>query len=95
MAHLYTVAGVVRASSQSPLNSISACGENCARSLAPPFPTKSETLRGPQVGALRPSDAMGSCTPQTPCAPAGKEHPLCVCSFPAGQVSPASDWHSR
>ena len=27
------------ASSQSPLSSVSACGENCARSLAPPFPT--------------------------------------------------------
>ncbi len=46
-------------------------------------------------GALRPPDAMGSCTPQTPCTPAGKEHPLCVCSFPAGQVSSTPDWHSR
>ena len=27
------------ASSQSPLSSVSACGENCARSLAPPLPT--------------------------------------------------------
>ena len=27
------------ASSQSPLSSVSACGENYARSLAPPFPT--------------------------------------------------------
>ncbi len=27
-------------------------------------------------------------TPQTPCAPAGKEHPLCVCSFLAGQRVP-------
>ena len=26
-------------SSQSPLSSVSACGENCARSLAPPLPT--------------------------------------------------------
>ena len=26
-------------------------------------------------GALRPSDAMGSCTPQTPCTPAEKEPP--------------------
>ena len=35
-------------SSQSPLNSVSACGENCVRSLAPPLPTKSSILRGPQ-----------------------------------------------
>ncbi len=36
-------------SSQSPLISVSADGENCARSLAPPLPTKSATLRGPQT----------------------------------------------
>ena len=36
-------------SSQSPLVSVSACGENCARSLAPPLPTKSATLRGPRT----------------------------------------------
>ena len=35
-------------SSQSPLVSVFADGENCARSLAPPLPTKSATLRGPQ-----------------------------------------------
>ena len=64
--------GVVRTSSQSPLNFVSACGENCARSLAPPLPTQPASL------GLR-----------------GVPHPLCVCSFPAGQVSPASDWHSR
>ena len=33
-------------SSQSPLISVSADGENCDRSLAPPLPTKSATLRG-------------------------------------------------
>ena len=36
-------------SSQSPLVSVSADGENCAHSLAPPLPTKSTTLRGPQT----------------------------------------------
>ena len=36
-------------SSQSPLVSVSADGENCDRSLAPPLPTKSATLRGPQT----------------------------------------------
>ena len=29
--------------------------------------------RAPCRGLLRPADAMGSCTPQTPCVPAGKE----------------------
>ena len=36
-------------SSQSPLVSVSADGENYDRSLAPPLPTKSATLRGPQT----------------------------------------------
>ena len=36
-------------SSQSPLLSISADGENCAHFLAPPLPTKSATLRGPRT----------------------------------------------
>ena len=36
-------------SSQSPLISVSADGENCARSLAHPLPTKSATLRGPRT----------------------------------------------
>ena len=31
-------------SSQSPLHSVSACGENCARSLAPPLPTRPAPL---------------------------------------------------
>ena len=40
-AHLLTTS-----SSQSPLTSVSAFGENCGRSLAPPLPTK-QALRGP------------------------------------------------
>ena len=36
-------------SSQSPLVSVSADGENCDRSIAPPLPTKSATLRGPRT----------------------------------------------
>ena len=36
-------------SSQSPLISVPADGENCVRSLAPPLPTKSATSRGPQT----------------------------------------------
>ena len=36
-------------SSQSPLISVSADGENCAHFLAPPLPTKSATLRGPRA----------------------------------------------
>lgn len=36
-------------SSQSPLISVSADGENCDRSLAPPLPTKPATLRGPRT----------------------------------------------
>ena len=36
-------------SSQSPLVSVSADGKNCDRSLAPPLPTKSATLRGPRT----------------------------------------------
>ena len=36
-------------SSQSPLVSVSADGENCDRSLAPPLPTKSATLWGPRI----------------------------------------------
>ena len=39
-------------SSQSPLISVSADGENCDRSLAPPLPTKSATLRGPRTSCL-------------------------------------------
>ena len=39
-------------SSQSPLVSVSADGENCDRSLAPPLPTKSATLRGPRTSCL-------------------------------------------
>ena len=42
-------------------------------------------------GAVRPAggccvlaDAMGKYLPQTPCAPAKTEHPLCVCSVSAG-----------
>mgnify|MGYP000110928108 CR=1 FL=1 len=34
-------------SSQSPLSSVSACGENCARSLAPPLPTARGAAGGP------------------------------------------------
>ena len=56
--------GVVRASSQSPLSSVSACGENCVRSLAPPSPTKSATLRGPQVGAVASFGRDGGCAPK-------------------------------
>ena len=36
-------------SSQSPLSSVSADGENCDRSLASPLPTKSATLRWPRT----------------------------------------------
>ncbi len=36
-------------SSQSPLISVSADGENCARPLAHPLSTKSATLRGPRT----------------------------------------------
>ena len=36
-------------SSQSPLSSVSADGENCDRSLAPPLPAKSATLWGPRT----------------------------------------------
>ena len=36
-------------SSQSPLNSVSACGENCARSLAPPLPTARGAARAPYL----------------------------------------------
>ena len=43
-------------SSQSPLNSVSACGKNCVRSLAPPLPTKSPILRGPHWDSLRIKD---------------------------------------
>lgn len=50
-AHLLTTS-----SSQSPLASVSACGENCDRSLAPPLPTKSTTLRGPHFGGGIASD---------------------------------------
>ena len=41
-------------SSQSPLGFVSACGENCTRSLAPPLPTKPASLGfcgGPMTGA--------------------------------------------
>ena len=38
---------IAASSSQCPLSSVSACGENCARSLARPLPTKSAILRGP------------------------------------------------
>ena len=41
-------------SSQSPLGFVSACGENCTRSLAPPLPTKPASLGfcgGPITGA--------------------------------------------
>ena len=34
-------------SSQSPLSSVSACGENCARSLAPPLPTARSAAGAP------------------------------------------------
>ena len=52
---LYSKAAVVNSlmdkiaasSSQSPLSSVSVYDENCARSLAPPLPTKSLILRGP------------------------------------------------
>ena len=36
-------------SSQSPLSSVSACGENCARSLAPPLPTARGAARAPYL----------------------------------------------
>ena len=39
---------ITTSSSQSPLCSVSGFAENCARSLAPPLPTKSLILRGPQ-----------------------------------------------
>ena len=47
-------------SSQSPLISVSADGENCDRSLAPPLPTKPAALRGTpyapfEKGALHPA----------------------------------------
>ena len=51
------------ASSQSPLSSVSACGENCARSLAPPFPT----ARGAAGAPFR------SCPKRECAAPGGRE----------------------
>ena len=42
-------AGLHLVVAQSPLISVSADGENCDRSLAPPLPTKSATLRGPRT----------------------------------------------
>ena len=84
MAHLYTVAGVVRASSQSPLNSVSACGENCARSLAPPSPTKSATLRGPQVGAVALSERDGELHSPIPLHPRQKVTPAARLSLSGG-----------
>ena len=38
--------------------------------------------RAPCRGLLRTSSAMGSYTPQTPCAPRAAKHPLRVCSAP-------------
>ena len=57
----------MRASSQSPLYSVSACGENYVRSLAPPFPTQPASLglRGdPISGLLRSPSAMGAAAPK-------------------------------
>ena len=51
------------ASSQSPLSSVSACGENCARSLAPPLPT----ARGAAGAPFR------SCPKRECAAPGGRE----------------------
>ena len=63
-------------SSQSPLISVSADGENCDRSLAPPLPTKSATLRGPQscpylaermeAGVVGYAEAVAELFPQHP-----------------------------
>ena len=61
-------------------------GENCTRSLAPPLPTKTAPLGfrgGPMFGLLRTSSAMGSYTPQTPCAPQATEHPQAAVPSPA------------
>ena len=41
---LLTPCSCMAASSQSPLRSVSADGENCSRSLAPPFPTETASL---------------------------------------------------
>ncbi len=47
------------APSQSPLASVSACGENCARSLAPAFPTRPAAARlGSRGGPAMLSQAM-------------------------------------
>ena len=49
------------ASSQSPLSSVSACGENCARSLAPPLPA-ARGAAGAPFGLARKEN--GPCTVQ-------------------------------
>ena len=53
-AHLLTTS-----SSQSPLTSVSAFGENCGRSLAPPLPTK-QALRGPLSAVVFPAETVRS-----------------------------------
>ena len=50
-AHLYTLAGVCARRRKVRLPSFPPYGENCVRSLAPPFPTK-QVLRGPHVGLI-------------------------------------------
>ena len=42
----------------------------------------------PAGGCCVLADAMGKYLPQTPCAPAETEHPLCVCSVSAGLYPP-------
>ena len=80
--------GVVRTSSQSPLTFVSALRRKLRSLPCSSFPHATRfagLARGPRIrGLLRPADAMGKYLPQTLCAPAETEHPLCVCSVSAG-----------
>ena len=90
-AHLCTVAGAVRASSQSPLCSVPALRRKLHTLPCSSFPHKNRSagfLWGPHIRALRTSSAMGSYAPQTPCALCAARHPLCVCLAPQSLLSP-------
>ena len=73
-AHLLTTS-----SSQSPLTSVSAFGENCGRSLAPPLPTK-QALRGPLSAVVFPAETVRSARRMRLLRAASRQcHSACEC----------------
>ena len=92
-------------SSQSPLSSVSACGENCARSLAPPLPTARGAAGAPfglaqremgraRSGTLGPSAIFLTAVPWREYQPCRGGYRMELLLFSLPLAAPRGNWRS-